>query len=258
MGTFNDLKDLDHQLRDAEMDHNSAFFESLLSNELVFRRASGKFVNKTQYLHDLPQSSYYLLESTNQHLIPINNEIAYTINRVVAAGKTPNGVEFDGTFINVRFFRLADDKWNLYAWHNTIASNVEIKDDKSFTGTVSTLTLLEKPGKKDYEVFFHPGARTYWHIHTQVQKLFIVSGEAIVVMKIDGKDKYDTLSAGEHIRIPPGVMHWHGASPDTFMIHIASNSYNDLPNTYWFNEVMDDECHPPRSSRNYSRSKSTI
>jgi len=258
MGAFDDLKELDLQVRVAEMDRNTSFFETLLSEDLVFRRASGKFVDKTQYLQDLPQTSYHLLEVTSQHLIPINNNIAYTISRVVAIGKTTKGVEFGGTFINVRFYRFEDEKWTLYAWHNTIAANGEPKDEKSFTGTVATRVLLEQPGKKDYEVFFHPGARTYWHIHTQVQKLFIASGHAVVVMKIDGNDKYESLSAGENIEIPPGIMHWHGASADTFMVHVACNSYNDLPNTYWFNEVTDDECHPPRSSRNYTRSRITI
>src|SRR5688572_10767652 len=188
MGAFDDLKELDLQVHVAEMDHNTAFFQSLMGEDLVFRRESGKFVNKAGYLQDLPQTTYHLLEVTNQHLIPINNSIAYTIDRVVANGKVPTGMEFSGTFINVRFYRFEDEKWILYAWHNKAATNDETKDEKSFTGTVATKIILEQAGKKDYEVFFHPGARTYWHIHTQVQKLFIVSGNAIVIMKVNGND----------------------------------------------------------------------
>ncbi len=258
MGAFDDLKELDLKVHAAEMAHDTAFFESLMSEDLVFRRASGKFANKAQYLQDFPQTTYDMLEVTLPHLISINNNQAYSVNRVVANGKNEKGMEFGGTFINVRFYRFTDDQWTLYAWHNTITTNAEPKEEKSFTGTVATKIILEQPGKKDYEVFFHPGARTYWHIHTQVQKLFIVSGNAVVVMKIEGKEKYESLTAGENIEIPPGIMHWHGSSADSYMIHVASNSYNDLPNTYWFNEVTDEECHPPRSSRNYSRSRITI
>ena len=258
IGSFDDLKEINEKISDAEMNHDTAFFELLMSDDLVFRRSNGRFTGKTQFIQDLPNTSYDLLEATEHRLIPFNPDTAYTISRVIAKGKRPDGSEFGGTNINVRFFRRSVNGWMLYAWHNTIATGEDKKQEKNFTGTVTALTILEQPGKKDYEVFFHPGARTYWHIHSEVQKLFIISGTAFVVMKIDGNDKHNTLSAGENIAITPGIMHWHGASPDTFMIHVASNSYNDLPNTYWFNEVTHEECNPPKMSRTYHRSRLTI
>lgn len=67
-------------------------------------------------------------------------------------------------------------------------------------------------------VHFTPGARTAWHSHALGQYLHIVEGTALVQER--GGDVV-TLRPGETIYTPPGVEHWHGASQDTFMVHLA-------------------------------------
>ena len=66
------------------------------------------------------------------------------------------------------------------------------------------------------KVTFQPGARTIWHAHAGGQIIVVTSGTAWYQEK--GKPK-QIFSQGETVVCPPGVMHWHGASPDGPMTH---------------------------------------
>jgi quercetin dioxygenase-like cupin family protein len=90
-------------------------------------------------------------------------------------------------------------------------------------------------------VRFAPGARTAWHVHAAGQTLHITQGVAIVQTR-DG----DTILAGpgETVRTPPGEWHWHGATDDTFMEHLALSENlpaADGPTVTWGAHVTDDE-----------------
>jgi quercetin dioxygenase-like cupin family protein len=63
-------------------------------------------------------------------------------------------------------------------------------------------------------VRFAPGARTNWHVHPNGQTLHVLEGIAMVGTR-DGA--VVRARAGETVVCPPGVEHWHGASPDTLM-----------------------------------------
>jgi quercetin dioxygenase-like cupin family protein len=65
-------------------------------------------------------------------------------------------------------------------------------------------------------VTFQPGARTIWHAHAGGQFIVVTSGTAWYQEK--GKPK-QIIAQGEAIVCAPGVMHWHGASPDGPMTH---------------------------------------
>ncbi|MFE4683949.1 cupin domain-containing protein [Streptomyces sp. NPDC056721] len=67
-------------------------------------------------------------------------------------------------------------------------------------------------------VRFLPGARTDWHHHAVGQTLHVVSGIALIGTR-DGT----ILEAhpGQTVTCPPGEEHWHGATPDRFMEHLA-------------------------------------
>jgi quercetin dioxygenase-like cupin family protein len=67
-------------------------------------------------------------------------------------------------------------------------------------------------------VLFEPGARTHWHHHPDGQTLYIVSG-AGHVEKDDG-ERID-VSAGDVVSVPPGEVHWHGASEGSYMMHLS-------------------------------------
>ena len=61
-------------------------------------------------------------------------------------------------------------------------------------------------------VYFDPGARSYWHTHTSGQILIITDGVGFHQMK--GQPK-QTIRKGDIVKCQPNVEHWHGASPDT-------------------------------------------
>lgn len=67
-------------------------------------------------------------------------------------------------------------------------------------------------------VHFAPGARTAWHRHPVGQVLYVTEGTGLV--QCCGGQVH-TIRAGDSVRIAPGEWHWHGASPTTFMTHLA-------------------------------------
>jgi quercetin dioxygenase-like cupin family protein len=67
-------------------------------------------------------------------------------------------------------------------------------------------------------VRFAPGAHTNWHVHHNGQILHVLSGTALVVTR-DGS--VIRARPGETVRCLPGEEHWHGATPDETMTHLA-------------------------------------
>jgi quercetin dioxygenase-like cupin family protein len=96
-------------------------------------------------------------------------------------------------------------------------------------------------------VRFAPGARTAWHSHANGQTLHVVSGVALVQSR--GGDVVE-VRPGQTIYTPPGEEHWHGATPDDFMEHLAmlENADDPATTTTWLEHVADDEYHRPASA----------
>jgi quercetin dioxygenase-like cupin family protein len=67
-------------------------------------------------------------------------------------------------------------------------------------------------------VRFSPGARTAWHHRAVGQTLHVVEGIALIGTR-DGT--VFKAHRGETVTCPPGEEHWHGATPDRFMQHLA-------------------------------------
>ncbi|MFT4185775.1 MAG: cupin domain-containing protein [Micrococcaceae bacterium] len=90
-----------------------------------------------------------------------------------------------------------------------------------FAGDVYATIVLsgDEPSKiHTWSVHFAPGAKTAWHSHAVGQYLHIVEGTALVQER-GGEVK--ELHPGQTIYTAPGVEHWHGASEDSFMVHLA-------------------------------------
>ncbi|HLN14437.1 MAG TPA: cupin domain-containing protein [bacterium] len=106
----------------------------------------------------------------------------------------------------------------------------------TFTGTVWGDEVLTDPNGKVTvgSVFFEPGARTYWHRHTEGQVLYVTHGQGRVRSR-DGSG--GTIAAGDVVHIAPGEEHWHGAGPDSFMLHHAIT----IGKSDWLTEVSDEE-----------------
>ena len=89
-------------------------------------------------------------------------------------------------------------------------------------------------------VRFAPGARTAWHSHAKGQTLHVTHG--IARMQARGGDIIE-VQPGQTVYTPPGEEHWHGATPDDFMEHLAMLENSDNPNatTTWGQHVTDEE-----------------
>lgn len=67
-------------------------------------------------------------------------------------------------------------------------------------------------------VRFTPGARTFWHSHPAGQTLRVTEGLGLV----GGRDaQVLVLRPGDTVWTPPGEEHWHGASADRMLCHVA-------------------------------------
>jgi quercetin dioxygenase-like cupin family protein len=88
-------------------------------------------------------------------------------------------------------------------------------------------------------VRFAPGARTAWHSHAHGQTLHVVAGVAL--MQARGGEVI-RVHAGETVYTPPSEEHWHGATPDDFMEHLAMlEGAGDGDGTTWLELVSDRE-----------------
>lgn len=67
-------------------------------------------------------------------------------------------------------------------------------------------------------VRFAPGARNAWHAHPVGQTLHVLDGVGRTQSR--GAQMLE-IRAGQTLYTPPGEWHWHGASPDDFMTHLA-------------------------------------
>ncbi|MGO1345877.1 MAG: (R)-mandelonitrile lyase [Bifidobacterium psychraerophilum] len=67
-------------------------------------------------------------------------------------------------------------------------------------------------------VHFAPGARTAWHRHSNGQTLHVTQGCGLVV---DCEGQIIRMHTGDTVYTPPDVWHWHGATQETFMTHLA-------------------------------------
>lgn len=90
-------------------------------------------------------------------------------------------------------------------------------------------------------VRFAPGARTAWHVHALGQILRIVDGVALVPSRAG---EPVVVHPGETVYTPPGEWHWHGASEDSFMTHLALSDMvpeEEGPTVTWGDHVTDTE-----------------
>jgi quercetin dioxygenase-like cupin family protein len=83
-------------------------------------------------------------------------------------------------------------------------------------------------------VTFTPGARTAWHTHPNGQTLVVLSGTGSVQKRGEAAVPF---SAGDVILIEAGEEHWHGAAPDSLMVHLALQAGE----TVWLAKVTDEE-----------------
>lgn len=112
---------------------------------------------------------------------------------------------------------------------------------KNFTGVVwqDPLFKAEEPGRvQANQVTFTPGARTNWHTHPLGQILYILSGSGRV--QIWGENIQE-VTAGDVVWFPAGEKHWHGAGPETTMVHLSLTEFLDGKGADWLEPVTDEQ-----------------
>ena len=91
-------------------------------------------------------------------------------------------------------------------------------------------------------VRFTPGAHTAWHRHAVGQTLHVTEGRGWVQSR--GEELIE-LNPGDTVFTPAGEWHWHGASADQFLCHLAlweaPAPGGDEPETVWGEKLTDDE-----------------
>lgn len=110
-----------------------------------------------------------------------------------------------------------------------------------FTGNAFLTPLIAKENNNEFSigsVYFEANARTNWHTHPKGQVLIVTNGEGFYQEK--GKSA-QPLKKGVVINIPENVEHWHGASANSFMVHIAITNYKEDKQVTWLNPVTDEE-----------------
>ncbi|BBB92501.1 cupin domain protein [Methylomusa anaerophila] len=110
-----------------------------------------------------------------------------------------------------------------------------------FTGNVRVDPLFSvsdlTPFSGNY-VTFESGARSAWHTHPAGQRLVVTYG---VGWTQEWGGPIVEVHAGDVIWCPPGVKHWHGASPTTPMTHMAITGVVNGKSVDWLEKVSDEE-----------------
>jgi len=124
-------------------------------------------------------------------------------------------------------------------------SNIFPKGEKApaeyFTGAVWVQLLVPNDPTLNCQianVVFEPGARNNWHTHPGGQILIATDGIGYYQEK--GKP-IQLLRKGDVVNIPPDIVHWHGATPDSEFTHIAINPNTQKGIVVWLQRVTDEE-----------------
>ncbi|MBM6862344.1 cupin domain-containing protein [Ligilactobacillus aviarius] len=107
-----------------------------------------------------------------------------------------------------------------------------------FIGNSYLNSLVSKDDNIDVgvsNVNFEPGCRNNWHIHHNgFQILLVTAGEGWY--QEEGKTA-QLLKPGDVVAIHEGVKHWHGATKDSWFLHIAITKSE----SEWCEPVSDEE-----------------
>jgi 4-carboxymuconolactone decarboxylase len=127
-----------------------------------------------------------------------------------------------------------------YALTDTIFPKGSKVTNQHFTGTVWLYMMVTDSifNTSIGEVTFEPGARTNWHYHPGGQILLITNGLGYYQEK--GKP-IQILHKGDIVKCPPNIEHWHGASPNCRLTHIAISTNTLKGNVVWLQPVSDEE-----------------
>jgi quercetin dioxygenase-like cupin family protein len=113
--------------------------------------------------------------------------------------------------------------------------------EQAYTGAAIADVLFSANDRSQVmavQVTFEPGARTAWHNHPAGQHLIVSSGVGWVQER--GGEKRE-IRPGDVVWTPPGVAHWHGATADNAMSHLAVWEFVDGSGGELMEHVSDED-----------------
>jgi quercetin dioxygenase-like cupin family protein len=129
-------------------------------------------------------------------------------------------------------------------------SSIETKAGPSdwFTGAVYIDAVASPSGSSRLSassVHFTPGARTAWHTHANGQTIYVIEGVGLAQRR---GGPIEEIHPGDRVFFEPGEDHWHGATPNRFMTHLAMLEVDDAGNpAVWGDHVNDAEYNAARN-----------
>jgi quercetin dioxygenase-like cupin family protein len=94
-------------------------------------------------------------------------------------------------------------------------------------------------------VTFAPGARTAWHSHPLGQTLIVTEGVGWTQVQDAPVQEF---AAGDILLCPADEPHWHGATPESSMTHVAIQEALDGTMVTWMHQVSDEQYLAGRSA----------
>lgn len=118
-----------------------------------------------------------------------------------------------------------------------------------FTGRVTIRGLFARAEPSRLTgaiVTFEPGARSAWHTHPLGQTLIVTEG--VGWTQVEDWPVQES-AAGDIVLCPRDRRHWHGATPDLSMTHVAVQEALDGTNVVWMEPVSDEQYLAGRADR---------
>lgn len=109
-----------------------------------------------------------------------------------------------------------------------------------FTGDVYIDPVAVPAGSSTFGaalVHFMPGARTAWHTHPHGQTIYVVEG--IGRCQREG-GPVEMIRPGDRVFFEPEEKHWHGASPQRLMVHLAIHQNDESGSAVTWGEHVGD------------------
>jgi quercetin dioxygenase-like cupin family protein len=110
-----------------------------------------------------------------------------------------------------------------------------------FTGTVYLDAVAAPTGASRLSatsVHFGPGARTHWHTHPRGQTIYVTEGVGLAQRR---GGPPEVIRPGDRVFFEPGEDHWHGATTDRVMTHLAMLEVDDEGNNATWGDAVTDE-----------------